>query len=80
MMPLSMLRIANNVTLKEIRASQSIKKALLERGLVTDTKIQVIVSDMDGSYVLLYGNTRLAVDKHLASFILVSPDEGGLAG
>ncbi|MBS3987027.1 MAG: ferrous iron transport protein A [Erysipelothrix sp.] len=77
MMPLSLLRIGDKVVLKEITADHGVKKALLDRGLIRGTTLKVLASDTNGSYILYFGGTRLAVDKELAKFILVESYQGG---
>ncbi|MFZ5945922.1 MAG: FeoA family protein [Bacillota bacterium] len=71
MTPLTSIRIGENFVLKEVRTDAVIKKLLAERGLTVGTKVRIDSSHTDGSFVIAFRGTKLAIDKELAVNIIM---------
>lgn len=71
MTPLSNIRIGETFVLKEVRTDTAIKKLLAERGLTVGTLVRIDSSHTDGSFVIAFRGTKLAIDKELAVLIIL---------
>lgn len=71
MMPLTMAKRGDTVTIKKITGRDEVRQHLAELGFVVDSEITV-VSEMAGNLILQVRQSRIALDKALATRILVA--------
>ena len=70
MMPLTMVRSGETVTIRKITGKDEIRQHLAELGFVVDGSVTV-VSEMAGSLILQVKDSRIALDKTMANRIQV---------
>ena len=70
MMPLTMVRSGETVTIRKITGKDEIRQHLAELGFVVDGSVTVI-SEMAGSLILQVKDSRIALDKTMANRIQV---------
>lgn len=70
MMPLTMVRSGETVTIRKITGKDEIRQHLVELGFVVDGSVTVI-SEMAGSLILQVKDSRIALDKTMANRIQV---------
>ena len=70
MMPITMTRPGETVTIRKIRGKDEVRRHLAELGFVVDSDVTVI-SEIAGNLILQVKNSRIALDKTMANRILV---------
>ena len=69
MMPVAMAKPGETVTIKKITGKDDVRRHLAELGFVVDTEVTVI-NEVAGNLILQVKNSRIALDKSMASRIL----------
>lgn len=69
MIPLTMAKAGETVVIKKITGRDQVRQHLAELGLVVDESITV-VNEMAGSVILQVKDSRIALDKGMASRIM----------
>ena len=69
MMPLTMAKPGETVTIRKISGRDDIRQHLAELGFVVDTEITV-VSEMAGNLIVQVKNSRVGLDKTMANRIM----------
>lgn len=70
MMPLTMARSGDTVTIHKITGKDGVRQHLAELGFVVDSNVTV-VSEMAGSLIVQVKQSRVALSKSMANRILV---------
>ena len=70
MMPITMTRPGETVTIRKITGKDEVRRHLAELGFVVDSDVTVI-SGIAGNLILQVKNSRIALDKTMANRILV---------
>ncbi len=70
MMPLTMARTGETVTIRRITGKDEVRQHLAELGFVVDSTITV-VSEMAGNLILQVKDSRVALDKTMANRIMI---------
>lgn len=70
MMPLTMARTGDTVTIQRIIGKDEVRQHLAELGFVADSQT-TIISEMAGNLILLVKDSRVALDKTLANRIMI---------
>lgn len=70
MMPLTMARPGETVTIRKITGRDEVRRHLAELGFVVDGAVTV-VSEIAGNLILQVKNSRVALDQTMASRILI---------
>ena len=70
MMPMTMTRPGETVTIRKITGKDEVRRHLAELGFVVDSDVTVI-SEIAGNLILQVKNSRIALDKTMANRILV---------
>ncbi|MCF2557367.1 MAG: ferrous iron transport protein A [Bacteroidales bacterium] len=70
MMPITMTRPGETVTIRKITGKDEVRRHLAELGFVVDSDVTVI-SEIAGNLILQVKNSRIALDKTMANRILV---------
>ncbi len=70
MMPITMTRPGETVTIRKITGKDEVRRHLAELGFVVDSDVTV-VSEIAGNLILQVKNSRIALDKTMANRILV---------
>ena len=70
MMPITMTRPGETVTIRKITGKDEGRRHLAELGFVVDSDVTV-VSEIAGNLILQVKNSRIALDKTMANRILV---------
>ncbi len=70
MMPLTMAKAGETVTIRKITGRDEIRQHLAELGFVVDSDVTV-VSEIAGNLILQVKDSRIALDKGMASRIMV---------
>lgn len=71
MMPLTMAKTGEIVTIKKITGKDEVRQHLAELGFVVDETVTV-VSEISGNLILQVKESRIALDKTMANRILVA--------
>lgn len=69
MMPLTMARPGETVTIRKITGKDEVRQHLAELGFVVDTQVTV-VSELAGNLILQVKDSRVALDRTLANRIM----------
>lgn len=69
-MPLSMAKTGEMVTIRRITGKDEVRQHLAELGFVADTSITV-VNEIAGNLILQVKNSRVALDRAMASRIMI---------
>ena len=69
MMPLTMAKSGERVTIKKITGKDEIRQHLAELGFVVDSDITV-VSEIAGNLIVQVKDSRIALDKSMANRIM----------
>ena len=69
MMPLSMARPGETITIRKITGRDEVRQHLAELGFVVDSNITV-VSEISGNLILQVKDSRIALNKEMANRIL----------
>ena len=70
MMPLTMAKSGERVTIKKITGKDEIRQHLAELGFVVDSDITV-VSEIAGNLIVQVKDSRSALDKSMANRIMI---------
>ena len=70
MMPLSMARPGETVTIRKITGKDDVRQHLAEMGFVVDSDVTVI-SEVAGNLILQVKDSRIALDKSMANRIMI---------
>ena len=70
MMPLSMAKTGETVTIRKITGKDEIRLHLAELGFVVDSDVTV-VSEIAGNLIVQVKDSRIALDKSMANRIMV---------
>lgn len=70
MMPLSMARPGDTLTIRRITGRDEVRRHLSELGFTVDSVVTV-VTELGGNLILQVRDSRVALDRNLASRILV---------
>ena len=70
MMPLSMARAGETATIRRITGRDEVRQHLAELGFVVDSEVTV-VSEIAGSLILQVKDSRVALDRSMASRIMI---------
>ena len=70
MMPLTMARPGETVTIRKITGKDEVRQHLAELGFVVDSDVTV-VSEISGNLILQVKDSRVALDKTMANRIMI---------
>ena len=70
MLPLTMAKAGETVTIRRITGREEVRQRLAELGFVVDSDVTVI-SEIAGNLILQVKDSRLALDKSMASRIMI---------
>ena len=70
MMPLTMARTGETVTIRKITGRDEVRQHLAELGFVVDSDVTVI-SEVAGNLILQVKDSRIALDKSMANRIMI---------
>ena len=70
MMPLTMARAGETVTIRKITGRDELRQHLAEMGFVVDSDVTVI-SEVAGNLILQVKDSRIALDKSMANRIMI---------
>lgn len=70
MMPLTLARPGETVTIRKVSGRDETRQHLAELGFVVDSNVTV-VSELAGSLILQVKDSRVALDRNLAGRILI---------
>ena len=70
MMPLTMARPGETVTIRKITGKDEVRQHLAELGFVVDESVTV-VSEMAGNLILQVKDSRVALDRTMANRIMI---------
>ena len=70
MMPLTMARTGETVTIRKITGRDEIRQHLAELGFVVDESVTV-VNELAGNLILQVKDSRIALDKSMANRIMI---------
>ena len=69
MMPLSMAKMGETVTIKKLGGKDEVRQHMAELGFVVEEKVTV-VNEMNGNLILQVKDSRIALGKALAAKIM----------
>ena len=70
MMPLTMAKTGETVTIRKITGKDEIRQHLAELGFVVDSTVTV-VSEIAGNLILQVKDSRIALDRTMANRIMI---------
>ena len=70
MMPLTMAKTGEKVTIRKITGKDEVRQHLAELGFVVDSDVTV-VSELAGNLILQVKESRIALDKTMANRIMI---------
>ena len=70
MMPLTMARPGETVTIRKITGKDEVRQHLAELGCVVDSTVTV-VTELSGNLILQVKDSRIALDKTMANRIMI---------
>ena len=70
MMPLTMARPGETVTIRKITGTDEVRQHLAELGFVVDSTVTV-VTELSGNLILQVKDSRIALDKTMANRIMI---------
>lgn len=70
MMPLSMAKPGETVTIRKITGKDEVRQHLAELGFVVDTEVTV-VNELGGSLILQVKDCRVALDRQTANRVMI---------
>ncbi len=70
MMPLTMAKTGETVTIRKISGKDEVRQHLAELGFVVDSDVTV-VSEIAGNLILQVKDSRIALDKAMANRIMI---------
>ena len=70
MMPLSMAKTGETVTIRKITGKDAVRQHLAELGFVVDSSVTV-VNEIAGNLILQVKDSRIALDRAMANRIMI---------
>ena len=70
MMPLTMAKVGETITIRKISGRDEVRQHLAELGFVVDSDVTV-VSEMGGNIIVQVKDSRIALDKTMANRIMI---------
>ena len=70
MMPLSMAKTGETVTIRKITGKDEVRQHLAELGFVVD-RAGTVVNEIAGNLILLVKDSRIALDRAMANRIMI---------
>ena len=70
MMPLTMAKTGETVTIRKISGKDEVRQHLAELGFVVDSNVMV-VNEIGGNLIVQVKDSRIALDKTMANRIIV---------
>lgn len=70
MMPLAMAKTGETVTIRKITGKDEVRQHLAELGFVVDEEV-TIVSEIAGNLILQVKDSRIALDRSMATRIMI---------
>ena len=70
MMPLTMAKAGDTVTIRKITGKDEVRLHLAELGFVVDSQV-TIVNEIAGNLIVQVKESRLALDKTMANHIMI---------
>ena len=70
MMPLTMAKSGESVTIRKISGKDEVRQHLAELGFVVDSDVTV-VSEIGGNLIVQVKDSRIALDKTMANRIMI---------
>ena len=70
MMPLSMARPGETVTIRKITGKDDVRQHLAEMGFVVNTDVTV-VNELGGSLIIQVKDSRVALDRQMANRVMI---------
>ena len=70
MMPLTMAKTGETVTIRKISGKDEVRQHLAELGFVVDSDVTV-VSEIGGNLIVQVKDSRIALDKTMANRIMI---------
>ena len=70
MMPLTIAKVGETITIRKISGRDEVRQHLAELGFVVDSDVTV-VSEMGGNIIVQVKDSRIALDKTMANRIMV---------
>ena len=70
MMPLSMAKPGETVTIRKITGKDEVRQHLAELGFVVDTEVTE-VNELGGSLILQVKDCRVALDRQMANRVMI---------
>ncbi|HJD21862.1 MAG TPA: ferrous iron transport protein A [Candidatus Gemmiger faecigallinarum] len=70
MMPLSMAKPGETVTIRKITGRDEVRQHLAELGFVVDSEVTV-VNELGGSLILQVKDCRVALDRQMANRVMI---------
>ena len=70
MMPLTMAKTGETVTIRKISGKDEVRQHLAELGFVVDSDVTV-VSEIAGNLILQVKDSRIALDKTMANRVMI---------
>ena len=70
MMPLTMAKTGETVTIRKISGKDDVRQHLAELGFVVDSDVTV-VSEIGGNLIVQVKDSRIALDKTMANRIMI---------
>ena len=70
MMPLSMAKPGETVTIRKITGKDEVRQHLAELGFVVDSQVTV-VNALGGSLILQVKDSRVALDRQMANRVMI---------
>ena len=70
MIPLSMAKPGETVTIRKITGKDEVRQHLAEMGFVVDTQV-IVVNALGGSLILQVKDSRVALDRQMANRVMI---------
>lgn len=70
MMPLTMAKVGETVTIRKITGKDEVRQHLAELGFVVDSDVTV-VTQLGGNLILQVKDSRVALDRSMANRIMI---------
>lgn len=70
MMPLTMAKTGETVTIRKITGKDEVRQHLAELGFVVDSEVTV-VTQLGGNLILQVKDSRVALDRNMANRIMI---------
>mgnify|MGYP004491768891 FL=1 len=70
MMPLTMAKPGESVTIRKITGKDEVRQHLAELGFVVDSDV-IVVTEMGGNLIVQVKDSRVALDRSMANRIMI---------